>query len=302
MKNIKVISLLLSLLVFLSGCGVWFTNNIDGQNALFIGITDTRVETLSQVPQFSDEPYVIINNNIPEFTEQDITTKSYEFYSELDYLGRCGYVMACIGTEIMPTEERGAIGMIKPTGWHTVKYDVVDGKYLYNRCHLIGYQLTGENANINNLITGTRYLNTQGMLPFENLIAEYIEETKNHVLYRVTPVFDGENLLATGVQMEGYSVEDSGKAICFNVFAYNAQPYVVIDYATGESYLTEKVKNESKEQNNSVTYIINKNSKKYHLPNCSSVKDIKPQNKEESDKTKIELENLGYTPCKSCMG
>ena len=303
MKNkLKILSILLCFVIFLSGCGVWFTNDIGGQNRLFIGITDTRVDTLADTPEFCDEPYVILNDNKPYFTNDMMSDKAYEFYSELDDLGRCGYVMACVGTEIMPTEERGEIGMVKPTGWHTVKYDNVDGKYLYNRCHLIGYQLSGENANRKNLITGTRYLNIEGMLPFENLIAEYVEETNNHVLYRVTPIFEGDNLLATGVQMEGYSVEDNGEEICFNVFAYNAQPGITINYATGESRLNDDAIVEEKDENVVITYIINRNSKKFHLPDCASIKDIKPQNKKESDKTKEELEKLGYSPCKSCIG
>ena len=303
MKNkLKILSILLCSVIFLSGCGVWFTNDIGGQNGLFIGITDTRVDTLADIPEFSDEPYVILNDNKPYFTDDMPSDKSYEFYSELDVLGRCGYVMACVGTEIMPTEERGEIGMVKPTGWHTVKYDNVDGKYLYNRCHLIGYQLSGENANRKNLITGTRYLNIEGMLPFENLIAEYVEETNNHVLYRVTPIFEGDNLLATGVQMEGYSVEDNGEEICFNVFAYNAQPGITINYATGESSLNDNIIDDSPKEETVTTYIINKNTKKFHLPTCSSAIDIKPQNKKESDKTKEELEKLGYSPCKSCIG
>lgn len=302
MKNkLKILSILLCFVIFLSGCGVWFTNDIGGQNGLFIGITDTRVDTLADIPEFSDEPYVILNDNKPYFTDDMMSDKAYEFYSELDDLGRCGYVMACVGTEIMPTEERGEIGMVKPTGWHTVKYDNVDGKYLYNRCHLIGYQLSGENANRKNLITGTRYLNIEGMLPFENLIAEYVEETNNHVLYRVTPIFEGDNLLATGVQMEGYSVEDNGEEICFNVFAYNAQPGITINYATGESSLNDNIIDDSPKEETVTTYIINKNTKKFHLPTCSSAIDMKPQNKKESDKTKEELEKLGYSPCKSCI-
>ena len=303
MKNsIKILSLLLTLVIFLSGCGVWFTNDIGGQNALFIGVTDTRVDELKDVPEFKDEPYVVINDNKPYFTEDMLSDKSYEFYSDLDTLDRCGVVMACVGTEIMPTEERGEIGMVKPTGWHTVKYDNVDGKYLYNRCHLLGYQLTGENANRKNLITGTRYLNIEGMLPFENLIAEYVEETDNHVLYRVTPIFEGDNLLASGVQMEGYSVEDNGEAICFNVYAYNAQPGININYATGESSLKSNVQVEEPNEETVTTYVINKNTKKFHKPDCSSAKDMKPQNRKESDKSREELEKLGYTPCKSCIG
>lgn len=300
-NNLKILSLILTLVVFLSGCGVWFTNDIGGQNGLFIGITDTCVDSLADVPEFSDEPYVILNDNNPEFADDMLSDKAYEFYSELDSLGRCGYVMACVGTEIMPTEERGAIGMVKPTGWHTVKYDNVDGKYLYNRCHLLGYQLTGENANKLNLITGTRYLNIEGMLPFEDLIAEYVKETNNHVLYRVTPIFEGDNLLASGVQMEGFSVEDNGAEICFNVFAYNAQPGITIDYATGESHLNDDVETDITQEEIVTTYVINKNSKKFHTPDCASVKDMKPQNKIESDKTKEELEKLGYSPCKSCI-
>ena len=302
MKNkLKILSLLLTLAVFLSGCGVWFTNDIDGQNSLIIGTTDTWVDTLADIPEFSDEPYVIINDNKPNFTDDMLSDKAYEFYSELDELGRCGYAIACVGTEIMPTEERGEIGMIKPSGWHTVKYDVVDGKYLYNRCHLIGYQLTGENANKLNLITGTRYLNIEGMLPFENLIADYVKDSGNHVLYRVTPIYDGDNLLAAGVQMEGYSIEDNGAEICFNVFAYNAQPYIDINYKTGESKLSSDVEVDTQSKEENITYIINKSSKKFHLPDCSSVKDMKPQNKKESTQTKEELENLGYSPCKSCI-
>ena len=192
-------------------------------------------DSVMNVPEFSGEAYVVINKNQPEFTQSDHTVVAYEYYSPLDILGRCGYSMACLGQELMPTEDRGAIGMIKPSGWHTVKYDFVDGKYLYNRCHLIGFQLAGENANEQNLITGTRYMNTEGMLPFENMVADYITETGNHVLYRVTPVYDGDNLLARGVQIEALSIEDNGKGICFNIYCYNAQPGVTINYATGDS-------------------------------------------------------------------
>lgn len=190
---------------------------------------------LSDIPEFSDKAYVEINGNKPFFTKNELSTSSYEYYSDLDELGRCSVCYACIGQEIMPTEERGPIGMVKPSGWHTVKYDFIDGKYLYNRCHLIGYQLAGENANEKNLITGTRYLNVEGMLPFENEVADYVEQTNNHVMYRVTPIFENENLLANGVLMEAYSVEDSGEGVCFNVYCYNAQPNVEIDYKTGNN-------------------------------------------------------------------
>ena len=192
-------------------------------------------ESLEEIPEFSDAAYVAVNGNVPFFMPEEITEESYEYYSELDALGRCGVTMACIGVDIMPTEERGEIGSVKPTGWQSVKYDIVDGKYLYNRCHLIGFQLAGENANKRNLITGTRYLNIEGMLPFENLVADYVQETENHVLYRVTPLFDGDDLVAHGVLMEGWSVEDEGEGICFCVYAYNAQPGIEIDYATGDS-------------------------------------------------------------------
>lgn len=188
------------------------------------------------IPEYSGSPYVILNNNSPEFSKKDYSTTSYEKYSELDSLGRCGVAIANIGVDLMPTEERGSIGMIKPTGWHTIKYDFVDGKYLYNRCHLIAYQLTGENANEKNLITCTRSMNTITMLQFENQVASYIKDTNNHVLYRVTPVFNGNNLLATGVIMEAISVEDNGKGIQFNVFVYNVEDGVGIDYRTGDSW------------------------------------------------------------------
>ena len=201
------------------------------------GKAEISLETL-EIPQYSDEPYYIVNENMPYFDESDYTTEAFENYSELDSLGRCGVAYANICEELMPAEERGDIGEIKPTGWHTVKYpEVIDDLYLYNRCHLIGYQLSNENANESNLITGTRYFNVEGMLPFENEVASYVHETENHVLYRVTPVFTGDNLVADGVLMEAYSVEDSGKGICFCVFVYNVQPGIVINYETGESYM-----------------------------------------------------------------
>jgi len=193
-------------------------------------------EILSMVPEFTDQPYVVINNNEPFFTDEEkATTDVFEFYSELDELGRCGMALANVCKELMPTGDRESIGKVKPSGWQTAKYDHVDGKYLYNRCHLIGFQLTGENANEKNLITGTRYMNVDGMLPFENMIDDYVDETENHVLYRVTPVFEGDELVARGALMEAYSVEDEGEGICFNIYVYNNQPGVVIDYATGES-------------------------------------------------------------------
>ncbi len=194
---------------------------------------------IEEIPQYNGVDSIIINNNKPFFTESDYKNESYESYSEFDSLGRCGVAVANIGVDLMPTSERGSIGMVKPTGWHTVKYDIVDGKYLYNRCHLIGYQLTGENANQQNLITCTRQMNTKGMLTHENQVAEYIRNTNNHVLYRVTPIFEGENLVATGVEIEAYSIEDNGEGLEFNVFVYNVQDGIEIDYLTGESKLKE---------------------------------------------------------------
>ena len=190
---------------------------------------------LDSIPAFNGTAYVAVNGNVPYFTEEDMTADAYETYAPLDILGRCGAAVSCIGQELMPTEERGSIGQVKPSGWQTVKYDFVEGKYLYNRCHLIGYQLTGENANKENLITGTRYLNMEGMLPFENMVADYIKETGNHVLYRATPVFQGDELVARGVLLEAKSVEDNGEGILFCVYAYNNQPGVEIDYLTGKS-------------------------------------------------------------------
>lgn len=192
---------------------------------------------LASIPEYSNANYVVLNNNEPNFTESDYTTDSFERYSELDSLGRAKVAYANIGVDLMPTEERGSIGQVKPSGWHLVKYDIVNGKYLYNRCHLIGFQLTGENANEKNLITCTRQMNTVGMLEFENKVANYIKSTNNHVLYRVTPIYKDDNLLASGVVMEASSVEDSGEGIKFNVFVYNVQDGIDIDYKTGDSKL-----------------------------------------------------------------
>lgn len=285
--------------------------------------TDNSSVSLSDIPAFSNKPYVEINDNKPEFLSSDLTTSSYEYYSDLDSLGRCGVAVACIGQDIMPTEKRGEIGQVKPTGWHTVKYDCVDGKYLYNRCHLIGYQLSGENANEKNLITGTRYLNVDGMLPFENMVADYVKETNNHVLYRVTPIFKGDNLLANGVQMEAFSVEDDGDGICFNVFCYNAQPKVTIDYKTGDSSYkgggsSQSSKSSSSQSNKSNSssvqssqqqnqnngqsgeYVLNTNTKKFHYPSCSSAKRIKDSNKQSYSGSRDDLIAQGYDPCKKC--
>ena len=285
-------------------------------------ITTASSFSLSDVPAYSGKAYISVNGNVPYFTAAELTTTSFETYSDLDTLGRCGVTYACIGQDLMPTEERGSIGMVKPTGWHTVRYDgLVDGNYLYNRCHLIGYQLTGENANTKNLITGTRYLNIEGMLPFENMVADYIQETSNHVLYRVTPIFEGNSMVANGVLMEGYSVEDKGAGVSYCVFAYNVQPGIEIDYATGESKLADGAQQEEQktatvtptpspepEKQEPVTgseasqadYILNTNTKKFHYPTCSSVNDMKEKNKQEFFGTRDETIALGYSPCGRC--
>ena len=251
--------------------------------------------SVDEIPAYSGEAFVILENNVPAFQEKDYVTESYEFYDDLDAMNRCTYTMACIGPDLMPTEDRGNIGMVRPTGWVTAKYDFVDGKYLYNRCHLIGFQLTGENANERNLITGTRYMNVEGMLPFENMVADYIKETGNHVLYRVVPIFEGDNLLASGVTIEGYSVEDEGDGIFFNVYAYNVQPGVEIDYATGENQAVV-----TEETGEVQDFVLNTSSKKFHLPDCSGLNQTKEKNKQEYEGTREILLAQGYEPCKSC--
>ena len=232
------ISMLLSSLALALIIGI-YTYYTDNSSAYVNNNDITNIKyDISDIDKFTGYNYIELNGNIPVFEEID-TSKSFEEYSELDSLGRAGSAFANIGVDLMPTEKRGSIGMIKPSGWHTIKYDIVDGKYLYNRCHLIGYQLTGENANEKNLITCTRQMNTKGMLDFENKVADYIKSTNNHVLYRVTPVYKDDNLLATGVIIEAKSVEDNGEGILFNVFVYNIQNGIEIDYKTGESSLTK---------------------------------------------------------------
>lgn len=309
---------------------------------------DMTIQTLSvgEIPAYSGEAAIEVNQNVPGFTEEDYTTEAFEQYSPLDELGRCHAAYACVGEEIMPTEERGAIGMVKPSGWHTVKYDFVDGKYLYNRCHLIAYMLSGENANTENLITGTRYLNTEGMLPYENQVADYVHNIGNHVLYRVTPLYEGDNLVASGVEIEASSVEDRGKSLSFHVYCYNVQPGITIDYATGDSALAEDDQTENvrgiaselevfaadaleetkaaagdQSLENVVTaavqeetsaeqdggnakeerdYVLNKNTKKFHYPWCSSADDIKKKNRKDFTGTREEVISQGYVPCKRC--
>lgn len=311
----KFLTLSLSLVLTLSlltGCGTT-SNLMDEYPILDEYETQTQenpsIETAITVDLNEDyTPWVEVNNNIPYFTEEEKTSlEPFEIYSELDELGRCGVAYANICQELMPTEERESIGQVKPSGWHTVKYNCVDGKYLYNRCHLIGFQLAGENANERNLITGTRYLNIQGMLDFENEIAEYVKETNNHVLYRVTPQFTGDNLLCDGLLMEAYSVEDNGEGVQFCVFAYNIQPKIEIDYTTGESWLSNenKVENITTKDNQieeeHFDLILNTNSKKYHKTTCNSVNKISESNKESYNGTLSWLEENGYTACGNCF-
>ena len=281
-----------------------------------------------EVPAYNKSAFVALNKNVPVFTDEEITTSSFEKYGELDKLGRCTAAVACIGQDLMPTEERQAIGDVRPTGWKQNKYPGVvdsDPPYLYNRCHMIGYQLTGENANEKNLITGTRYMNVEGMLPYENQVAEYVLSTGRHVMYRVTPVFTGKNLLCDGVQIEAYSVEDKGKGISFNVFCYNVQPGIEINYADGSNKLAPdadvvadrnsfmitggdsgngSVRSSAGSDASGIpagtTYVVNKNTGKFHYPSCDSVNDMKEKNKEYSTKTRDELISEGKSPCKRC--
>lgn len=293
-------------------------------------VTDDGVLSYRDVPAFEGNPYVYVNDGEPMFTdEQRAAETGYERYGELDELGRCTAAFAVVGPETQPTEKRGSIGEVRPSGWQMAKYDFVEGKYLFNRCHLLGYQLTGENANERNLITGTRYLNVQGMLPFENAVADYVDATGNHVLMAVTPIFEGSELVARGVHMMAESVEDGGEGVAFNVFCYNVQPGVVIDYGTGASMLeedatplpdvsgaesapdaasegagareaSEKGATGSDEGKGVAEYVLNTNSRKFHLPSCSSVGQMSPKNREDVEDTRENLIANGYDPCKRC--
>ena len=310
-KNIKISFLIFILLLSGLSAGCYFTDNIYQQQENYgSGENGSNTITLDNVPEYSGTPYVYINDNFPYFTEEDKeNVEAFETYSELDYLGRCGVSYANVCQEIMPTEERQGIGQVKPSGWHTVKYnEIIDGNYLYNRCHLIGYQLAGENDNYKNLITGTRYLNVVGMLDFENMVSDYVHETNNHVLYRVTPYFEGTNLVASGVQIEAWSVEDGGRGICFNVYCYNVQPGIEIDYATGDSHISTSSEIQDSESTSLVvaheeqTFVVNTNTRKFHLPGCESVGDIKEKNKQEFTGSREELIEQGYSPCQRCIG
>lgn len=316
-------------------------NPADGENSTIKETATPAAETAAAddpaapldyrtLPAYEGSPYVYVNDGEPSFTEAERSaTPGTERYDELDHLGRCTDAFAVVGPETQPTEKRGSIGSVKPTGWRISKYDFVDGKYLFNRCHLLGYQLTGENANERNLITGTRYLNVDGMLPFENAVDDYVDATGNHVLMRVTPLFHEDELVARGVHMQAESIEDDGDGISFNVYCYNVQPGVVIDYATGENMLAEDATplpdvSGAKDSGSAAKadeggtsakgnagangtaskgqqdYVLNTNSKKFHVPSCSSVKQMAAKNREDVKDTRENLLNRGYDPCKRC--
>lgn len=252
------------------------------------------------IPEYQGKPYVVIGDNTPEFSS--LTTEAYEVYPSLDALGRCQAVHACLGVELMPTEDRESISSVKPSGWQSSYYDFVDGKYLYNRCHLIGFQLAGENANPNNLITGTRSMNVKGMLPFENMVADYLKETENHVMFRVTPIFVGEELVARGVRMEAYSVEDEGEGICFDVYVFNAEPGVIIHYSDGSNRAADTpAPTSTAPSGEKQSYILNTNSRKIHYPHCSSVEKISDKNKQAFRGDPSDLLAQGYSYCGICF-
>lgn len=294
-QRLFLLPLLLAVAVGLAGCEL----NIPTAPA-----ASTAPVSLEDIPAYTGSPYIALNGNQPEFEEGDLSTESFETYSPLDSLGRCGPAYACIGQDLMPTEDRESISGVHPTGWVQAEYDTVDGGSLYNRCHLIGFQLTGENANEENLITGTRYMNVEGMLPFENLVADYVKETGNHVLYRSTPVFEGDNLVASGVVMEALSVEDDGEGVCFHVYVYNVQPGIEIDYATGKSWESRQTPEagESSEpaSGEEREYVLNTSSHKFHLPDCPAVDTMSEKNKEEYFGTREDLIVQGYKSCGSC--
>ncbi len=324
----RILALLLALLLTcaaLVGCDLKDNKDSGGSSggSADQGGSSQRTEevvgfaSVEGIPDYSGEPFVALNDNVPEFTDAEKNTKtSYETYSPLDSLGRCGVVHACVGKDIMPTEKRGDISNVKPSGWKNKPYDasLVDGRYLYNRCHLIGFQLTGENDNEKNLITGTRYMNVDGMLPFENMIADYVKETGNHVMYRVTPIFVGDNLVASGCQLEAWSVEDGGDGVCFNVFVYNVQPGISINYATGDNWLNtdapakesepadeKSAQSGSESEAEDGDYILNTNTKKIHLPTCSGAQSMKTANRKEHHGSIAPLLGQGYTKCGTCL-
>lgn len=293
----RILILLLAGALLCSGCaGTAGTQDAELSPSGSLSVSGTPAEE-NPSAVWDGQPYTAVNGNVPGFSEKDLTAASFESYSELDSLGRCGTAFACLGQDLMPRGERGDISGIHPTGWHSAQYDFIDGKNLYNRCHLIGWQLSGEDANRKNLITGTRYMNVEGMLPFENMVADYIKETGCHVLYRVTPVFQGSNLVADGVLMEAMSVEDQGESISFCVFVPNVQPGVAIDYSDGSSRPADS---QSSPENEEAIYIVNTNTRRFHLPSCSSVREMKESNRENFTGSREELIEEGYIPCGKC--
>ncbi len=320
MRKIRVIleTLILAAALSVSACAKTDTATANAASSQGTAAGTSSEETgldeiisLSDIPEYSGELYIAINGNVPFFTDDEMTTQSFESYSDLDSLGRCGPAFACVGQDIMPVEKRGSIQEVKPSGWHSIRYDFVDGESLYNRCHLIGYQLTGENANEKNLITGTRYFNSVGMVPFENLAADYVKETGGHIMYRVTPIFEGDNLVADGVLMEARSVEDDGESVLYCQYVYNIEPGVIIDYATGDAQIDYSFTGitsggttiaESMEKADSVegTYVLNTNSMKFHTPDCDGVNDINPKNKKTYTGSRGDLIKEGYSPCAMC--
>ena len=305
----KLFSLLLSFVIIIgcfSGCELNMVVDAptinNNQNAT-VNTTPIETEIELKASAYTGSPYIAVNGNIPYFTDEEKkNTEAFEIYSELDNLGRCGVAYANICKALMPTEDRESLSSVTPSGWHNKKYDFVDGSWVYNRAHIIGFQLAGEQANAKNLITGTRYFNVIGMLPFENMVADYVRETNNHVIYRVTPIFEGKNLLCEGVLMEAWSVEDNGDGVCFNVFCYNVQPGVEFNYATGENWESGSlpdVKPEQDENTNSM-YILNTNSKKFHKETCASVDKISASNREEYTGSREDLIKQGYKPCGTC--
>lgn len=276
-------------------CAVEWDN---GSRSVLIYTSINVSVDIPSIPSYTNSPYTVINNNVPFFDIREFSPISFEYYSPLDWLSRADTALAVVGRDLMPQEARESISSVKPTGWHSVTYDVISTKYLYNRCHLIGFQLSGENANEENLITGTAYMNVEGMLPFENMVADYVKETDNHVIYRVTPVFYGDELVARGVLMEAYSIEDNGEGILFNVFCYNVQPGVYINYADGQSSSDGTF---SQVEEVTVTgYILNTNSKKFHDADCGVGQRTSEANKETTNLSREELIAMGYSPCGTC--
>lgn len=324
-KRILTAGIILSLALILCIC---FLIVLPSYHEKESAVSATNTFQITDIPEYTGSPYIEIDNNRPSFSDKDLTGEPFEHYSDLDELGRCGTAFANVGPETLPQEERGPIGEVHPSGWQVANYhDLIEGNYLYNRCHLIAFSLTGENANEKNLITGTRYLNTEGMQPFELKVLDYVRASGNHVLYRVTPVFEGDNLVASGVEMEALSLEDRGAGISFHIYAYNVQPGVIIDYRTGDNKLDPDYDRQERDEENYVsaegktgqkantesssegtseaddqegTFILNTNTHRFHSPTCDSVADMKEKNKVVSTESREKIIEEGYQPCGRC--